>query len=73
MPKAGPCYPGHVPIRTMDPREDEERKEAAENEKTEKRDSKWLLGVFAVRPGLMTEGGYNSFSSPEGKQCCSVI
>lgn len=41
MPKAGPCYPGHVPIRTMDPREDEERKEAAENEKNEKRDSKW--------------------------------
>lgn len=46
MPKAGPCYPGHVPIRTMDPRGDEERKEVAENEKNEKRDRKWLLGVL---------------------------
>lgn len=46
MLKAGPCYPGHVPIRTMDPREDKERKEVAENEKNEKGASKWLLGAW---------------------------
>lgn len=43
----------HVPIRTMDPREDKERKEVAENEKNEKGASKWLLGASALRPGLM--------------------
>lgn len=58
MLKAGPCYPGHVPIRTMDPREDEERKGVTGNEKNEKGDSEWLLGV------------YGSFRSLE-ENCCA--